>query len=369
MVAIAVIVLVIVIARSGSNPVVGTNEPIKIGTVLPLTGFASNYGENQTNAIKLAVDEINSKGGVLGRRIELVSEDDNTDPKKSVSAFQKLVEVNKVPVVIGGVWDIMANAIMPLTSVKQVPLISTTASPDILEKTTEYFFTTIPPVSIHQSTIEKYLKNEPGKKVAIMYVNGGWGIAHLETYKKAIDSSGKTLVAESKLSKFDNNDIQREITLLKLSKPEIILAAVNIMDGKLLAEKNAQFALNARIFGHDNIAASYESQEIDKNAMKGLVVYRLALPQSEFLEKYKKAYGKAPFDDADKAYDAVYVIKTAIELSEDPSSSGILKGLKQVGDFNGASGPIDYTKANWPTKDTARMEIFDGTKFVPYLNN
>jgi ABC-type branched-subunit amino acid transport system substrate-binding protein len=238
-----------------------------------------------------------------------------------------------------------------------------------LEKTNKYFFTTIAPVSTHQPVVEKYLRNESGKTVALVYVAGGWGIANRNLYRKAIEATGKTLVSEVELTKFDGNDVQREVTLLKSSHPDIILAAVNFMDAKQLVEKNKLLGLNSKIFGHDNILVSYVTQGIDKDALKGTVVYRLAAPDSEFAAKYKTLYGKEPANDADKAYDAVYVIARAVELSGDSSAAGVLSGLKKIDAISGASGPLDYRTTNWPTKDTAHLEIFNGTEFVPYLNN
>ncbi len=345
------------------------NQPIKIGVVLPMTGIAASYGENQLNAINLAVKEINQNGGVLGRNIQVVSEDDGTDPGKTVSAFQKVTQIDHVPVVIGGMWDFLANAIMPIIKSSSIPVVSPSAAPDTLDKAANTFFTTFPPVSIHQPIVEKYLNNEKGKTVAIMYINNPWGMAHRDMYRKAVIATGKTLVTEVELPKFDNNDIQREITLLKSSKPDILLTAIAPADSKLIVEKNPTLGLNARIFGHENFIGSYLNQGINKTDLKGVVAYTLALPTSGFVKKYTDTYGKNPINEADKAYDAIYIIVKAIEISKDPSSAGILVGLRQVKDYVGASGSFDYTKSNWPTAESSRLEIFDGNNFVPYLAN
>lgn len=369
---IIVIVLIVIVAilelvlRSSAPKDTNT---ISIGEILPMTGIAADYGEDQSKAIQMAVDEINAKGGVLGRKLALSLQDDATDPKKDVSAYQQLTDIEHVPVIIGADWDINANAIMSLLSDKKVAVMSPTASPDILDKTNEYFFSTIPPISVHQSTVEKYLKNEPGKKVAIVYVEGGWGIAHRNTYRAAITATGKTLVNETDLPNFDGNDIQRAVTLLKSYRPDILLVAVNSEDGKNLVNKNVQLGLNAHIFAHYDLGVTFENAKADTTNLKGIVIYKIIEPTSTFMQKYKQLYNKVPGSDADKAYDAVYLIAKAIDLSKDASAAGILKGLKMISDFQGVSGPVDYTKANWPTADTAYMQIFDGKSFVPYLNN
>ena len=166
-------------------------DVIKIGAVLPMTGIGAVFGEHQLNAIRLAKDEINEKGGILGRKIEIVLEDDGTEPKKAVTAFQKVTGVEHVPVVIGAAWDILANAVMPLVDSKKIPTITASAPPDSLEKTSDVFFTTYQPIFVHQRIIEKYLHNEAGEKVAIIYVNNPWGKAYRNTYKKAAAAVGK----------------------------------------------------------------------------------------------------------------------------------------------------------------------------------
>ena len=366
MISIVIVVLAIILIGRGSAKKDELNT-IKIGAVLPMTGIAANYGENHSNAIKLAINEINAGGGVLGKKLELVLENDGTDPKRTVAAFQKLTDIDKVSVVIGGVWDFLANAVMPVIDAKKITTISPSTASDMLDKTSDAFFTVFPPISIHQPIVEKYLKAEAGEKVAIIYINNAWGKAHLETYKKAVTAAGKTLVKVVELSKFDNNDIQREITLLKSDSPDILLTAVNLVDPKLIIEKNKELALNAHIFGHDNILASYLNQGINNDVLEGTVIYRLALPDNQFIQNYKSIYGKDPISEADKAYDAVYIIKKAIELSKDTSSQGIALGIRKIKNYDGVSGPLDYTSNNWPTVETARLEIFDGKSFVPYL--
>ena len=154
---IATLVIVLLVWRvvGRTSPLTTDGETLKIGVIMPMTGVAANYGEHQSNAIRMAVEELRGKKGSTRKRMEVVLEDNATDPKKEISALQKLTDSDRVPVVIGSVWDIMANAVMPIIDDKQIPLISPTASPDILEKTNKYFFTTIAPVSTHQPVFEK----------------------------------------------------------------------------------------------------------------------------------------------------------------------------------------------------------------------
>jgi len=95
----------------------------------------------------LAVDEINKSGGVAGRQVQVVIEDDHTDPKQTVSAVQKLIVVDHVNALIGGTWDFLANAAIPVIDRQKMVMITPSALPDTLEKTSPYLFVTHSPVS------------------------------------------------------------------------------------------------------------------------------------------------------------------------------------------------------------------------------
>lgn len=111
-VALVIIVGVALLSRSHSSEVLANT--ITLGAVLPITGIAAPVGEAERNAISLAAKEINASGGVGGRPLQLIVEDDGTDATKSVTATQKLITVDHADMLIGGVWDFLANAVVPV---------------------------------------------------------------------------------------------------------------------------------------------------------------------------------------------------------------------------------------------------------------
>ena len=99
-------------------------EPIKIGAVLSLTGPAAPHGENEKMGIDLAVTEINNTGGILGRPLKIIYEDDQTSPVQTVTSTTKLITIDKVEAIIGGTWDFLINAAAPVIREKKKILIT-----------------------------------------------------------------------------------------------------------------------------------------------------------------------------------------------------------------------------------------------------
>ena len=110
----------------------GSAQPIRIGVELPLTGYAATYGEDGKRGAELAVDEINGAGGINGRKVEAIYEDDGAVGKTAVSATQKLITVDKVPVIVGGMMASAALSAAPIARENKVVFVATVSShPDL----------------------------------------------------------------------------------------------------------------------------------------------------------------------------------------------------------------------------------------------
>jgi len=129
-----VIIVVIIGIWYGVSRKPAEEEPIKIGAVLPLTGTESSWGADAKEGIELAVEEINSRGGIKNKKIEIIYEDGQCKPEPAVTAAQKLINVDRVSVIIGEICSSATLAIAPITETAKVVLISPgSASPKITE--------------------------------------------------------------------------------------------------------------------------------------------------------------------------------------------------------------------------------------------
>ncbi len=363
LVAIAVIVAVFVsVAKKATDS--KNKTIIKIGAVLPLTGIAAAHGENERDGINLAIKEINAAGGINGKLLEVVLEDDQTDPKTTVTAVTKLINVDRVEVIIGATWDFLANAAIPVIDQNKKVLITPSALPDTLEVASPYLFNTHSPVAINESVFEKFLEQFTSGKIVIITPNIPWGKAHADTFKKAIEHTGNTLAKEIILPKFDNNDIQRELTLIRNLRPDAILTAINFSDTVSFAKKKQELGIKAKVLAEQKTEDMYTRDELSESNLRDFYVFRFSVPSQEFIQKYKAEYGKSPQEYADTAYDAVYAIKLAIENAGEYDAESIKNGLHKIAHFDGASGKIDFTTNNYPGNKLPVLEMFNGERFV-----
>ncbi len=138
---------------------VRAEEPIKVGVVYAFTGLGKQWSDYGRMGLELARDEINAAGGVAGRKIELIFEDSQTEPAKAVSAYRKLVSVDRVKYVLGNVWSFITNPLIPLAGRDKVILISPTVMPESIERTNPYYFTMGYKVSGLRSAVDTFFKH------------------------------------------------------------------------------------------------------------------------------------------------------------------------------------------------------------------
>lgn len=339
-------------------------ETIKIGAVLPLTGIASVHGQNERQGIELAVKEINNGGGINGKKLQVIYEDDETQPQKTLTAVKKLSEIDKVPLIIGGTWDILANAVIPELDKGIVVLLSPSALPDTVTQTSPYFFSVHSPVAVNQNAFEKFLDKLPRKRVAAIVVNNPWGLAHLETFRKAANASNATIVQERILQNFDNNDLWTELTAFKEADVDAIFATLNFNDMALFGRRRAELNLTSQILAHSNFASAIEAGRLPVSSGEGIVVFGFGQPSGDFAQKFSKEYGKPPEIYSDIAYDTVYIIKFAIENCGYDSESA--RACVPRINITGASGQIYFGDKFYPENKQPVLEIIENGTFVRY---
>ncbi len=307
------------------------------------------------------MSEINASGGIKGKRVEVVFEDDRTDSKTTVGAVNKLISVDQVPVIIGATWDYLTNAAIPVIDEHKVVMITPSTLPDTLEATSTYLFETHAPIAVHETAVKDYLSRLKTPRVVIMSINVPWGKAHLETFRKAVVAAAGIVVKEVVLPSFDNNDIQGQLTLIKLLRPDVILTALTFSDSVTFLQRRAALGMGAPALMEEKIFDLVANGSISPELMKGISAFRFSPPNETFIENYTTAYGSAPREYADTAYDAVYAIKHAIESVGKTDSNSVRNGLKTLR-YTGASGTMDFTLHNYPENETSLLYDFkEGT--------
>lgn len=310
------VIVVGVVAGCSSKP----KEPIKIGGISPLSGTAAKSGASMKQASELAVKEINDAGGIDGRPLELIWEDDEGVPVKSVSAMEKLVMEDQVLLTIGPFNSSCGLANLEVSQREKCPqIVSVAFAASITRPMKEYVWRNIPQAEwvglvVGAAWCEV---NPTAKNWAIIHENSDFGRGYLEYFKKAVEDAGNTVVDVQSFNLGDT-DMYAQLTAFKNKKPDAVIIVSNMTEA-------AQILRQARELNFTPVWCATGSEATDDfyklagDLTEGLYSLSFFEPTSEaptakkFVEAYTTAYGNPPDMFGAACYDAVYIAKAAIE--------------------------------------------------------
>jgi branched-chain amino acid transport system substrate-binding protein len=322
------------------------NDGIRIGVILPLTGDAAIYGDNCRNGIELAVEEINQSGGVKGKKVELIIEDSKLQPQIAVNAFEKLVSVNKVPIVIGPLASSCAMATAPIANKYEVVSFSPGASTPKLTDAGEYVYRNWQSDALEAVVLANYAIENGFNSFSIFYVNNDFGYSLQEYFKKTVEKEGGKIIASVSFEQ-GALDFRPQLTKLKSDEPEAIyLLSYPQTTPSILNQMNS-LKIHSQVFS----VAAMEDQSIIDNAKEDAegLIYTIAVPASEndslrkaFISNYRIKYSKEPGLISDTGYDALYIISQAIKNARSLSGTDIKIALDEIKEYKGVSGHMTF---------------------------
>jgi branched-chain amino acid transport system substrate-binding protein len=342
-----------------------TKETIKIGAILPLTGEAAVWGQNAKTGIELAKEEINKKGGINGRKIEVIYEDSQCDPKTGASAAQKLITVDKVQVIIGDACSSVTLAIAPIANQNKVVLITPGSSADSISQAGEYIFRNYPKNSQFLGKVIELIEKLDKKKIAILFVNNDYGVG-LKDYALQKISKEKIVLVEGHNQK--ETDFRTTLAKLKSINPDAVILATYYEDGSLILKQAKEMKINTLFLGTDAFDDP-KVIEIAKEAAEGLVLSTVkpgAGPKFlEFKKAYLEKYNKEPVILSDFAYDTINIIAEAIE-KRNYNGEDIKNYLYSIKNFQGASNLISFDENGDLINPSFTLKTIKNSQFVPY---
>jgi branched-chain amino acid transport system substrate-binding protein len=364
------VVIVIGIVLIITTQIYKQSETINIGAVLPLTGDGALYGQMAHKAIELGVEKINSEGGIMSRKISVIYEDDQLNPQVATQAVQKLITVDKVPVIIGPMTSNALLAVAPIAEKNKVVLISPAATSHEITNAGDYIFRTIVSDIYDGTAMAQFAYNKLGfKNVGVFYVDeaGPKGVtqAFMEEFKRL----GGTISAEEKGVR-DGTDFRTQITKLKNVDPNAVYFAGYAKETVIFLQQAKELGLNKQLMTHQLI----DDPDVIKRAgdtADGVIFTTPKLTPEiggdtvkQFFEKFRKKYGEDPQNFAPNAYDAVMLVAKSME-KYGTNSEGIKKGLYEVKGYQGASGEITVDENGDVVQPMLIMTIQNG-KVVLY---
>ncbi|MCB0334421.1 MAG: ABC transporter substrate-binding protein, partial [Bdellovibrionales bacterium] len=264
-------------------------EPIALGAIYSLSGWGAIGGVAELRATKLAVEEINGAGGIAGRPIELHVEDNRSDLKETVSAFQKLLSTQQIPVLLGPNWAEFAEVVAPIANRSSVVMLTSSGYTRTLTTGKPYVFTTLTPHHTHTRLLFEHIAHAGHKKIAILHsINTYYESIYqsfLERFKDQNIPISKSLAIESKTT-----DFRSFLLRLKSDGVDAVLALLQ-ESGEIPAflRQARELGLSAQIYAAD---ISYDDVlHKDPSLAEGVEFFRYVTTSTpEFQNKYEAKY-------------------------------------------------------------------------------
>ena len=344
-------------------------DTIKIGAIGPLSGEAATYGISVQNGAKLLEKEVNDAGGINGKKIQFVFEDDQNDSNSAKQAFNKLVDKDKVVAVLGGVTSGPTLAIAKDATSKKIPMITPTGTePTITELGGDYMFRGCFIDSFQGEILAKYANETLNKKTAAVLYNAGTdyskGIA--DAFKKDFEAQGGTVTQFLSYNDGDT-DFKAQLTKIKGDNPDILLLPDYYNVVGLVAKQARGIGITSQFLGGDG----WESEkltEIGGSSVDGALYinHYYSADTSEvvksFVDSYKKEYNKEPDAFAALSYDTAKILVKAIEKANSTDGDKIKDTLAGM-ELESVTGKISFNDKRTAIKSASIIKI-DGDKKV-----
>jgi len=328
------------------------SNTFKIGVITSLTGSNAAFGQAHKNGYTIALEEINARGGLLGKKVELEYYDDQSRPDQAVQGVSKLVDQDRVPIVLGAYSSESTRAIVPVMTQKQVPLIIPTAVADnVMESNSPWIFRICAGSGSFAAATLDFLKNNGDpKKLAIVYENTNFGQSNNKSMTEAAKTAGLDLV-DSEAYQASSPDYKSLLQRVKGKNPEVIYFASYLLDASTLMRQSEQLNLNPKYYTSAGTGfAAAEFPTPDKGAGK-YAEYTFSVSQwlpsakwkgsAVFDQKYFKLAGSHPAYHGMEAY-AVLIAAAAIDNAKSDQAPAIRDAIKQLNLAETPFGPVKF---------------------------
>ncbi len=362
---VIVVVLIIVInfaVKKDSN-IQSNSAPIRIGILNSLTGGAAPWGEYAKKGVDLAVKTINAQGGIHGRLVEVVMEDDHTDGKTALTAYNKLVSIDKVGGVIGGVFDFSARPILPLALANKNPFISPQnfRMPEGLEPNAQSFVM-MTDFSTVIRKITDYLKENDVKKLAVVHFTSAWGNEISHTLGSVMKELGYEGVIDEPYAQIGGNDFKTTIIKLKSKGVDTVFLDMFGNDAINFLSRSKELGFSPKIVTYNGALDAFAAEK-DKSLLNGVIILNWEINSKAFDDLFIKEYAEAPQKSADKWFDAVYVMANAIGNSPNPANTAYFIENNSVTTPNTT---ITFTANHIVATTPVEVDVMKDGKLVPY---
>ncbi len=342
------LMLYAVVIISAAFATANAAEMIKIGLLAPLTGFAAADGASVKNSVDLAVEKINKAGGLLGKKVELVTYDDRADAKEAVALAQKLIQQDQVVGLVAGSYSMPTRAVAPLFQDEGLPLVAAYAiHPDVTKAGDFNFRNGFLGAVEGRAAAHTAVELLKAKKIALLTSDNDFGRTLAEGFNEYLAkfAKGKAEVVMALTYPMSEKDFKPYLSKIKEVNPDVIFSSGYYFQTGPVLKQARELGMKTQIIGEEG-ADSPKTLEIAGESAEGFVIVTNLNRDDkrpfvqEFLKEYETRFKIQPDMVGASAYDAFMILCDGIQRAKSTGGKAVRDAIAATKDYDGLTGVI-----------------------------
>ena len=358
--------LVVSCERRGTGPGNSTTGPILIGFYGDLSGRTSNFGQSTKNGVLMITDEINKNGGIKGRQIQLLSEDDEGRPEKAATVVTKLIDQDRVIALIGENTSGNTLAAAPKAQSSRVPMISPSSTAPSVTQVGDYIFRVCFIDPFQGEVMAKFAANTLNAKTAAVMLdfNSPYSRGLTDFFESSFTKLGGKVIGRQSYTQGDR-DYKGQLTAIRALNPDVIYVPGYYGEVGVIAKQSQQLGIKAPLLGGDGWDAT-QLWDLGGTALNGDFIsnhYSVDDPSpaiQKFVSDYKARYGIIPDALGALGYDAMKVLTEALKRSGTTAGKELRDALAATSNLAGVTGRITIDGQRNALKPAVVLKLQDG---------
>jgi branched-chain amino acid transport system substrate-binding protein len=357
------------VQKGGDTNNGATGDTIKVGMYVDLSGATSSFGQSTKKGIELAVEEINAAGGVNGKKIQLLTEDDQGRPEQAKTVVQKLISQDKVQAVLGEVASTNSLAAAPVAQEAKIPMITPSSTNPKVTEVGDYIFRVCFLDDFQGSSIARFAYNNLNAKTAAIFgdVNSDYSKGLTEFFEKEFTSLGGKVIDKQAYTQNDT-DFKGQLTNIRQKNPDVIYIPGYYGEVGIIAKQARELGMNMPLLGGDGWD-SPKLWELGGDALKNSYItnhYSIDDPSPKvqnFVKAFKAKYnGETPDSLAALAYDSAYILADALKRAGSSDPKQLRDAIAATKGYDAVTGTISINDKRNADKSAVVLEVKPDTK-------
>lgn len=347
---------------------------ITIGLYGPLTGPSAVSGQSLRDGAQVAIDEINAKGGLLGRKVSMIEYDDRSSPEQALRAATKLVQVDHVDAIIASIHSGNILVAGPVVEAAKTPLLGAGTSPTWLQKGYTYFFRALGNGELSTEVLAKYAKKKGWNKIAIIHSNDEYGNSGAVLFENTVKGLGGNITENQSFTHGDR-DFTGQIGRIAKGSPDAVFVWALADDLGPLTKQMRQLGYSGPILGAEGYAIPEVVKMAGPTSDGVLFASQYLVPDSiadatepemkAFLKSYEAKFKKLPVSDASfRGYDAANIIAEGIRRAKTTDGPAVRDAIRSISGYKGLAGTFDYVGGKGEGISSVRLFAIKNGKFT-----